>query len=124
MGWSHHYGSGPWISNKQRADWTSVYYHKADSLGIGFDRTATGSDAIGQYFPEVQKEFSNLATCPEKYLLRLHHVPWNYTTKSGRTLWNEMCYRYYAGVDSVKWMQKTWNSLEGQIDNVMTVLRS
>ena len=116
MGWSHHYGPGPWIKDKPRADWTAVYYHKADSLGIGFNRTSTGSDAIGQYFPEVQKEFGNLETCPEKYLLWFHHVNWNHKMKSGRTLWDEICYKYYAGVDSVKWLQRTWNSLERQID--------
>src|SRR5690606_12726549 len=33
MGWDHHYGPGPWIANKRRADWTSVYYHKATKNG-------------------------------------------------------------------------------------------
>ncbi len=46
MGYNHHYGPGPWIRDKQRVDWTSVYYHKADALGIGFNRTATGSNAL------------------------------------------------------------------------------
>ena len=54
MGWDHHYGPGPWIKDKPRADWTSAYYHKADAAGIGFDRTKSGSDALGQYAPEVQ----------------------------------------------------------------------
>jgi alpha-glucuronidase len=35
---------------------------------------------------------------------------------SGRTLWEELCHRYYQGADSVKWMQKSWNALEGKID--------
>jgi alpha-glucuronidase len=116
MGWSHHYGPGPWVSNKPRADWTAVYYHKADTLGIGFDRTSTGSNALSQYFPEVEKKFSDLQSCPEEYLLWFHHVNWNYRLKSGKTLWNELCYRYYAGVDAVKGMQKTWDSMEGTID--------
>lgn len=55
MGWDHHYGPSPWIKDKHRADWTSVYYHKADTNGIGFDRTKTGSDATSQYFPPVEK---------------------------------------------------------------------
>src|SRR5690606_5828905 len=37
MGPDHHYGPGPWVKNMGRADWTSVYYHRADSAGIGFD---------------------------------------------------------------------------------------
>ena len=34
MGWDHHYGPGPWIKDKGRDDWTAVYYHRADSIGI------------------------------------------------------------------------------------------
>ena len=40
-----HYGPGPWVSGGPRADWTSVYYNRADSQGIGFDRTSRGSNA-------------------------------------------------------------------------------
>ncbi|MCB1589029.1 MAG: alpha-glucuronidase, partial [Xanthomonadales bacterium] len=45
MGRGHHYGPGPWVSGGPRADWTSVYYHRADRRGIGFDRSRAGSDA-------------------------------------------------------------------------------
>ena len=30
---NHHYGPEPWLSEAGREDWTSVYYHKADSIG-------------------------------------------------------------------------------------------
>src|SRR5690606_5236549 len=116
MGWDHHYGPGPWIKDKQRADWTSVYYHKADSLGIGFDRTSTGSNALEQYSKEVQNLFYDPAKCPEKFLLWFHHLPWDYKMKSGRTVLEELCYSYYSGADSVKWMQNQWNALESKID--------
>ncbi|NBP67233.1 MAG: alpha-glucuronidase [Cytophagia bacterium] len=116
MGWSHHHGPGPWIKDKHRADWTSVYYHKADSLGIGFNRTATGSDAVKQYSPAVAAKFSSLKDCPEEFLLWFHHVPWDHQVKSGRTLWDELCHRYYKGVDEVKWMQQNWQSLKGKVD--------
>jgi alpha-glucuronidase len=115
MGFNHHYGPGPWVKDT-RPDWTSVYYHRADSMGIGFDRTATGSNAVSQYFPPVEKMFSSLDSCPERYLLWFHHLPWNYKTKTGKSLWDALCYKYYDGVDSVRWMQKTWNALEGRID--------
>ena len=36
--------------------------------------------------------------------------------KSGKTLWDEICYHYYKGVDGVREMQKIWNSLKGKID--------
>jgi alpha-glucuronidase len=42
MGYSHHYGPAPWYNKAERADWNPVYFHKADSVGIGFDRTSTG----------------------------------------------------------------------------------
>ncbi len=116
MGWSHHYGPGPWIKDKHRADWTSVYYHRADEQGIGFDRTKTGSNALAQYAPPVQKQFGNIKTCPEEFLLWFHHVKWDHKLKSGRTLWNELCYRYSEGVDQVRQMQSTWASLEGKVD--------
>src|SRR5690606_14615611 len=54
--------------------------------------------------------------CPEEYLFWFHHLPWDYKMKSGRTLWDELCFSYYKGADSVKWMQQQWNSLEGKID--------
>jgi alpha-glucuronidase len=116
MGWNHHYGPAPWIKDKPRADWTSVYYHQAEPNALGFDRTAKGSDALSQYHPEVARVLGDIKTCPEEYLLWFHHVSWDYKVKSGRTLWEELCYRYDAGTDSVKWMQAQWNALKGKID--------
>ena len=116
MGTGFHYGPAPWVDNAGRADWNPVYYHRADSAGIGFDRTVTGSNAISQYAEEVRKQWEDVKTCDEKYLLWFHHVSWNYKMKSGRTLWNELCYKYYSGVDSVRWMQHTWNGLKKYID--------
>lgn len=116
MATGHHYGPGPWVNNLSRADWNPVYYHKADSAGIGFNRTSTGSNAIAQYKPGAAAKWNDLNTCDEKYLLWFHHVPWNYTMKSGRTLWNELCYDYNNGVDSVKWMQQVWNKQKTKVD--------
>ena len=116
MGYGHHYGPAPWVDKAARADWTCTYYHKADSNGIGFDRTITGSNAIAQYKTEVQKQWNDTATCDEKFLLWFHHLPWTYKMKSGRTLWNELCYQYYTGADKVKQMQQTWQSLKNKTD--------
>jgi alpha-glucuronidase len=116
MGWSHHYGPAPWIKDKPRADWTSVYYHRADRLGIGFDRTKSGSNAVSQYAEPVNRKFSSLETCPENLLLWFHHVPWKNKMKSGKTLWAEICYHYYGGADQVSEMISKWNHLEGRID--------
>lgn len=111
----HHYGPGPWV-NRGRSDWTSVYYHRADTLGIGFDRTSKGSDAVSQYFKPVRDMFENLNTCPENLLLWFHHLPWDYRLASGNTLWDEICFRYDGGVKSVKKLQTDWKKTEGIVD--------
>ena len=116
MAEGHHYGPGPWVAEARRPDWTATYYHHADSQGIGFDRTASGSNALSQYAPAVAALWSDPATCPEELLLWFHHVPWDYRMKSGRTLWDELCVRYQRGVDVVRSWQQTWASLERTID--------
>jgi alpha-glucuronidase len=111
-----HYGPGPWV-DRGRQDWTAVYYHKADKEGIGFNRTSSGSNATGQYFKEVRDVYEKTETTPENLLLWFHRVPWNYRMKSERTLWDELCYKYNNGVDSVRWMQKEWEKSKGMIDD-------
>ena len=116
MATGHHYGPGPWVNNLSRADWNPVYYHKADSAGIGFNRTSKGSNAISQYKPGAAAKWSELKTCDEKYLLWFHHVSWTYQMKSGRIVWNELCYQYNTGVDSVRWMQQLWSKQKNKVD--------
>lgn len=116
MAEGHHYGPGPWVDKLGRADWTSVYYHRADEKGVGFDRTATGSNAVGLYAPPVAQEWGNLASVPDNLLLWFHHVPWEYKMKSGRTLWDEICLHYQTGVDTVRAWQATWESLKPLLD--------
>jgi alpha-glucuronidase len=116
MGYGHHYGPAPWYSQASRADWNPVYFHRADSIGLGFNRTASGSNAVAQYAPEIKKQFEDINTCPEKFLLWFHHIPWNFKMKSGRNLWEELCFLYNAGVDSVRCMQKDWQEVQPYID--------
>jgi alpha-glucuronidase len=112
----HHYGPMPWGNTLGRQDWNPVYYHKADSFGIGFNRTATGTNALAEYASEVSNQYGNIDKCPEEYLLWFHHTAWNHKMHSGKTLWNELCYKYYTGVDSIKSIQQQWNRLEKFID--------
>ena len=116
MGYNHHYGPGPWVANKQREDWTSVYYHKADSNGIGFNRTPSGSNALSQYHPTVSGRYLDPASCPEEYLLWFHHVPWSFKMKSGKDLWEELCVRYADGTKEVNTLRTTWAGLKDKID--------
>ena len=112
----HHYGPMPWGNTLNRPDWNPVYYHKADSMGIGFDRTAKGTNALAQYAPKVQEQYNDIKKCPDEYLLWFHHASWDHKMQSGRTLWNELCYKYNTGVDSVRSFIKQWNSLQKNID--------
>jgi alpha-glucuronidase len=115
MAEGHHHGPGPWVDTG-RADWTSVYYHRADSVGMGFDRSPTGSNAVAQYHPPWPDIFGDSRRCPEELLLWFHHVSWDHAMKSGRTLWDELCARYQAGVESARRMRAGWQTVGALID--------
>ncbi len=116
MAEGHHYGPDPGFVHAGRADWSSTYYHRADLEGLGFDRTDKGSNAVSQYHPPLRDWWNCSETCPEKYLLWFHHIPWNQQLSSGRTLWKELQAHYQSGVEYVEWMQRVWESLKGNID--------
>ena len=112
-----HYGPGPWWAPRGvRHDWTPPYYHKADTGGVGFDRTASGSNAVSQYHEPLGSQFNDLATCPDRYLLWFHRLPWDYVMRSGHTLWDEICFHYDKGVQQVRDFQKTWDRAEPYVD--------
>jgi alpha-glucuronidase len=116
MGAGSHYGPAPWDDSLPRADWNPAYYNRADARGIGFDRTASGSDAVAQYAPPLARCYADLDCVPDKYLLWFHHLSWNHRMRSGRTLWQALVDRYTRGVDAVKKMRATWRGLKGDID--------
>jgi alpha-glucuronidase len=116
MGQNIHFGPEPWLEKSARPDWTSIYYHRADSIGLGFNRTSTGNNTVSLYRPEVQALWGNADTCDENFLMWFHHIPWARRMNSGRTFWDELCFRYYRGVDEVGEMQTRWNNLNGKID--------
>lgn len=112
-----HYGPGPWFGPKSvRPDWTSVYYHQADTNGVGFNRTRSGSNAVSQYHEPLASQLNDVQTCPEKYLLWFHHLPWDFKLKSGKTLWDEICQHYDHGIQQVRGFQKTWDLTEPYVD--------
>ncbi|MFS2217407.1 alpha-glucuronidase family glycosyl hydrolase [Telluria sp. Tellsp104] len=116
MGTGHHYGPAPWVDDLARADWNPVYYHRADKNGIGFDRTAKGSNAVAQYAPEVARRFADPATTPPEFLLWFHHLPWDYRMPDGRTLWTDLIAHYDHGVAEVAAMQAEWQRLRPFVD--------
>jgi alpha-glucuronidase len=116
MGTGHHYGPAPWVSDLKRPEWNPVYYHQADINGIGFDRTASGSNAIAQYSATLARLYADPQTTPEKYLLWFHHLPWDYVMPSGASLWVELLSHYDSGVAQVVDMQERWARLSPLID--------
>lgn len=115
--WGHHYGPEPWCEVPgARADWLPSYYHQADKEGLGFDRSRTGSDAVSQYPDSLARVFDSLEQCPEEYLLWFHHVNWNQKLRSGRSLWDELCYKYQKGVDEVRAFQRIWKDMQPYVD--------
>ena len=113
----HHYGPEPdGFIKSYPIEWCPVYYHKADKQGIGFDRTHTGSDATSQYREPYCSLYDDPSTCPENLLLWFHHLPWTYRMNSGRTLWEELQYRYNRGVAEVEDFCKVWQDCKPYID--------
>ena len=113
-----HYGPEPngYIASYP-IEWCPVYYHKANNDSIGFNRTHTGSNATAQYREPYCAIYDDINTCPERYLLWFHRVPWTYRLKSGRTVYEEMQYRYTRGVNEVEDFIRIWNEAKPYIDD-------
>ena len=115
--WGHHYGPEPWCEIEgARPDWLPKYYHKADTLGVGFDRTRGGSGNVDQYHEPLASIYNSIAACPEELLLWFHHVPWTHTMSSGRTLWDEICFRYDRGVKTARSYLSVWDEMKPYVD--------
>jgi alpha-glucuronidase len=76
--------------------------------GIGFDRTDSGSGAISQYQPALAEIYESRDTVPNDFLLFFHRVGWDEMLDTGRTVWEELVYRYSLGVHGVDTMVNTW----------------
>ena len=114
---THHYGPEPWYAPKGvRADWTPPYYHKADSIGMGFDRTLTGTANVRQYPEALCRLYNDINTCPENLITWFHHVPWDYKMKSGRTFWDELCHQYDEGVHEARHFLTVWDAMQPYVD--------
>ena len=114
---THHYGPEPWYEPEgARPDWLPKYYHQAEPYGIGFDRTQTGSGNVNQYHEPLRSIFNNLDACPEDLLLWFHHIPWDHRMSSGRTFWDEMCFRYDRGIKKVREYKALWEKMKPYVD--------
>lgn len=116
MDTGHHYGPAPWVCDLPRPEWNPCYYHRADAQGIGFDRTRTGTNALGQYASSVASQWADPDTIDRRFLLWFHHRRWEEKLPSGRSLWEELVTEYDAGVAEVDRLARSWASIEPAID--------
>jgi len=111
-----HYAPMPENPDPRRADWSAIYYHRADATAIGFDRTTRGSNAAGQYRSPWREQWNEPQTTPEHLLLWFHRLPWDYRLASGGTLWDGLVRHYRRGAEAAGQMVATWESLRGKVD--------
>jgi alpha-glucuronidase len=109
----NHYGVA--VEASERNGWGQ--WHKADSKGVGFDRTvATGTGFIGQFSPAVAKQYESQAAVPDDLVLFLHHVPYTYNLKSGKTVIQYIYDSHYDGAETVARYASDWKALKGLVD--------
>ena len=107
-----HYGPG--VESSENNGWGQ--WHRADHDGVGMDRAvATGTGYVGQYSPEVQREFDALAATPDSLLLFFHHVPYMYRLKSGKTVIQHIYDSHYEGVEHVRGLVTMWQSIQNLV---------
>jgi len=111
-----HYEPMPENPDPRRADWSAIYYHRADSHGIGFDRTRKGSAAVDQYSAPLRDRWNDPATTPESLLLWFHRVPWDYRLASGKTVWQGLGEHYSRGAEQARALERQWTTLRGKVD--------
>lgn len=114
----HHYGPEPWYAPEGcREDWLPRYYHKADSKGIGFNRTTEGGTGNTKMYPQhLAKKYNNIKKCPEQLLLWFHHADWGHKMHNGETLWDALCHTYDQGVREAEAMHSIWKAMKPYID--------
>ncbi len=122
----HHYGPEPWYAPENtREDWLPRFYHRADTIGLGFNRTDhnepclagnEGSRNVNQYPEPLRSTYNDIRSCPENLILWFHHVPWNFKMKNRRSLWDNLCLTYDQGIRQAEQFIETWKSIKPYID--------
>lgn len=115
IGWmvtpNTHYG--PSVDGYEYSRWGT--YHRADHLGLGVDRTDSGTGYVRQYHEPNASRYNSVEECPEDLLLFFHHLPYTHMLKSGKTLIQHIYDSHFEGVEEVEEMIRVWESLKGRI---------
>jgi alpha-glucuronidase len=113
----HHMGPEPGgYIRRYPIEWCPIYYHRANNDSIGVDRSSTGTNATSQYREPYCSLYDNIDTCPERFLLWFHRVPWTRRLNSGRTVWEELQWCYNRGVNEVDDFAAIWQKAKPLID--------
>ena len=113
----HHMGPEPGgYIRRYPIEWCPIYYHRANNDSIGVDRSSTGTNATSQYREPYCSLYDNIDTCPERFLLWFHRVPWTRRLNSGRTVWEELQWCYNRGVSEVDDFAAVWQQAKPLID--------
>ena len=107
-----HYGCS--VDGYEYSRWGT--YHRADHLGIGVDRTDSGTGYVRQYHEPNASMYNEIETCPEELLLFFHHVPYTYRLKTGKTLIQHIYDSHFEGVEEAEQFARAWDSLEGKVE--------
>ena len=109
-----HYGPAP--ESQENNGWGQ--WIRAEHNGVGMDRTiATGTGFVGQYPPEVQKEFERAENTPEDLLLFFHHLPYSFRLRSGKTLIQTLYDLHYQGAVEAQGLLDGWKPLMHRMDD-------
>ena len=115
IGWmvtpNTHYG--PSVDGYEYSRWGT--YHRADHMGLGVDRTDSGTGYVRQYYEPNASRYNSVEECPEELLLFFHHLPYTYMLKSVKTLIQHIYDSHFEGVAEVEEMIRAWDSLQGRI---------
>lgn len=102
IGWmvnpNHHYG--PNVDGYEYDRWGT--YHRADHLGIGVDRSKTGTGYAMTYQEPLSSLYNSIETCPDELLLFFHHVPYTHILKSGKSVIQHIYDTHFEGVENVE----------------------
>lgn len=111
IGWMVNVGRhyGPSVDGYEYTRWGT--YHRADHRAIGVDRTETGTGFVSQYHPSVAEIYKRIETCPQPLLLFFHRLPYDHRLPCGRTLLQYIYDTHFEGVEAVKGLIATWESL-------------
>jgi alpha-glucuronidase len=117
IGWmvnpGHHYGPSP--DGYEYSSWGT--YHRADTKGIGVDRSVrTGTGYAGRYLKPNSEMYETPETCPEELLLFFHRIPYEYRLKSGSTLIQYIYDSHFEGAERAAGLVERWNSLREFIE--------